>query len=126
MYREKKVVLTTLNSKYKKAGTQTKQHHNKSIVGIYRYAVSVTLQIWYLPLVLHQRVGYALSWTRNPETVYLSVSHIHRWEDGRLRLFRYELLREFYFLMALMLQRQSQSSPVFDREEVNADGMVTS
>ena len=34
-------------------------------------AFSVTLQIWYLPFVLHQRIACPLSRTCNPETAYL-------------------------------------------------------
>lgn len=34
-------------------------------------AIHVTLQIWYLPFVIHQRIACPLSRTRNPETAYL-------------------------------------------------------
>ena len=64
---------------------------------------------------LHQSGG-----TRNSIPVYFSVSHIHRWEDGRLRP-----ILNYDFLMALVLQRKPQLDSKFCIQIDHADAMMT-
>jgi len=87
-------------------------------------AFSVTLQIWYLPFVIHQRIGGSLSRTRNPKTAYLHGIPYSQM-GGRSASSIIQLLCQCDLLMALMFQRQPALSTLFHIQKVNADDAVT-
>lgn len=87
-------------------------------------AFSVTLQIWYLPFVIHQRIGGSLSRTRNPKTAYLHGIPYSQM-GGRSASSIIQLLRQCDLLVALMLRRQTQQPSFFHAQIVNSNGMMT-
>ena len=87
-------------------------------------AFSVTLQIWYLPFAIHQRIGGSLLRARNPKTAYLHGIPYSQM-GGRSASSIIQLLRQCDLFVVLMLLRQTQPPPFFHVQIVNSDGMMT-
>ena len=116
--------LTSPRFKIKRAGTQTKTAPQRKRSRHCLCAFSVTLQIWYLPFVIHQRIGGSLSRARNPKTAYLHGIPYSQM-GGRSASSIIQLLRQCDLFVALMLQRQTQPPSFFHVQIVNSDGMMT-